>query len=119
MPTQNFVASEFFPRSESTPDLVALAKEGNQQAFLRLFEIHKRRVYGMSLRHLKDVSQAENMTRQVFLESFSRLNQLRDDMEFSACVTRNVVKPSQNRALPRREAACRESIAALKWRRRF
>jgi RNA polymerase sigma-70 factor (ECF subfamily) len=91
MPTQNFVASEFLPNA-STHDLVALAKEGNQQAFLRLFEIHKRRVYGMSLRHLKDVSQAENMTRQVFLESFSKLKQLSDDMEFSACLTRNVVK---------------------------
>jgi DNA-directed RNA polymerase specialized sigma24 family protein len=89
--TQNFVASEFFPRSESTPDLVALAREGNQQAFFRLFEIHKRRVYNIGLRHLNDVLQAENMTRQVFLESFSRLNQLRDDTEFSACVTRNMV----------------------------
>jgi RNA polymerase sigma-70 factor (ECF subfamily) len=92
MPTENLVASEFFSSAAPTPDLVALAKEGDQQAFLRLFEIHKRRVYGMSLRHLKDVSQAENMTRQVFLESFSKLKQLRDDMEFSACLTRNAVK---------------------------
>jgi RNA polymerase sigma-70 factor, ECF subfamily len=92
VPTQNFVGSELFPRSESACDLVALAKDGDQQAFFRLFEIHKRRVYGMSLRHLKDVSQAENMTRQVFLESFGKLNELRDDMEFSACLTRNAVK---------------------------
>jgi len=89
--TQNFAPCHFFPGREPAPELVTLARAGEQQAFFRLFEIHKRRVYAFSLRRLKDVLEAENMTRQVFVQSFSKLNEVRDDAEFSACLTRNLI----------------------------
>ena len=89
--TQHFASSDSFSPPEPTPQLVALARDGDQQAFFRLFEIHKRRVYSLSLRHLKDILAAESMTRQVFVQSFGKLNELRDDAEFSACLTRNLI----------------------------
>jgi RNA polymerase sigma-70 factor, ECF subfamily len=91
VPKQNFASSNFSSRPKSASQLVTLAKQGDQQAFFRLFEIHKRRVYSLSLRHLKNVLEAEDMTRQVFVSSFSRLNEVRDDEEFSAYLTRTLI----------------------------
>jgi RNA polymerase sigma-70 factor, ECF subfamily len=91
VPNQDFAPSNFPSRPKSAPQLVALARQGDQQAFFRLFEIHKRRVYSLSLRHLKNVLEAEGMTRQVFVSSFSKLNEVRDDEEFSACLTRTLI----------------------------
>ncbi len=62
--------------------LVDRAKEGEKQAFLGLFEAHASRIYSVSLRLVGKVAAAETLTRDIFIEAFSRLDAIRDDATF-------------------------------------
>ncbi len=87
-------ASDFAPGvslSFSEPQLVTLAKRGDSQAILNLFERNKKRVYSFTLRVVADVPRAETLTEEIFLSSFRKLSGLRNDAEFSTCLNRNAV----------------------------
>jgi len=78
------------PSPGSTKELVALAREGDQKAFFRLFSLHEKRVYALYYRLLKNVPAAESLTQEIFLNAFRRLNDLRDDAAFSTFITRSL-----------------------------
>jgi len=77
------------------------AKEGEKQAFLDLFGAHANRVYSVSLRLVGNVAAAENLTRDIFIEAFSRLDAIRDDATFGRWLYYSAVK-----ALVARKQAC-------------
>jgi hypothetical protein len=78
------------PSPGSTKELVALAREGDQKAFFRLFSLHEKRVYALYYRLLKNVPAAESLTQEIFLNAFRRLNGLRDDAAFSTFISRSL-----------------------------
>ena len=48
-------------------EAIELAKQGDAEAFSKLYALHKRRVYTLCLRMLGNVSEAEDMTQEAFL----------------------------------------------------
>jgi len=54
--------------------LVALAKEGHQEAFAALFEAHKRRVYSLCLQLTGDSTEAEDLAQDAFIQAFRKLS---------------------------------------------
>lgn len=94
MPTLAVSVSHFAalkqPAVPSVTELVALGRKGDQEAFFRLFSIHEKRVYAFCYRLLKDVPEAESLTREIFLVAFRRLKDLRDDAAFSDLISRSL-----------------------------
>src|SRR6185312_3014502 len=59
-------------------EAIERAKEGDPDAFSKLYALHKRRVYTLCLRMLGNVSEAEDMTQEAFLHLFRKLGSFRD-----------------------------------------
>jgi RNA polymerase sigma-70 factor (ECF subfamily) len=68
--------------------LVALAKEGHQEAFASLFEAHKRRVYSLCLQLTGDSTEAEDLAQDAFIQAFRKLATFRGDSAFSTWLYR-------------------------------
>src|ERR1700694_5437842 len=71
--------------------LVQRAKQGKEEAFATLFELHKRRVYSVCLRMTKDVTAAEDLTQEAFLQVFRNIGSFRGDSAFSTWLHRIAV----------------------------
>lgn len=72
--------------------LVERARKGDQQAFLGLYQNHSRRIYNMSLRLAESLSEAENLTRDIFVEAFHNLDAIGDEQEFSTWLYRRAAR---------------------------
>src|SRR5690349_3099441 len=57
-------------RDENERVLVQRAQRGEEDAFVMLYELHKRRVYSVCLMMAKDMAEAEDFTQEVFLQVF-------------------------------------------------
>jgi RNA polymerase sigma-70 factor (ECF subfamily) len=79
------------PGIESTLALVARAKEGDQEAFAALFDLHKKRVYSLCLRMTGNVVEAEDLAQDAFIQVFRKLETFRGDATFSTWLYRVVV----------------------------
>ena len=79
----------FGPESEGV--LVANAKEGDDAAFAILFDRHKKRVYSLCLRMTGNISEAEDLTQDAFIQVFRKLETFRGDSAFSTWLYRVVV----------------------------
>ncbi len=78
-------------RPSSNRTLVQRAQSGDGDAFDELFELNKNRVYCLCLSMTKDISQAEDLTQEVFLQVFRHLTTFRGDSAFSTWVHRIAV----------------------------
>jgi RNA polymerase sigma-70 factor (ECF subfamily) len=78
-------------RSNDEFQLIASAKEGNEQAFAALFHLHKRRVYSLCLHMSKDVTAAEDLTQDAFIRVYRKLNTFRGEAKFSTWLYRIAV----------------------------
>ena len=67
------------------------AKNGDPDAFAKLYALHKRRVYTLCLRMLGNVSEAEDMTQEAFLHLFRKLGSFRGESAFSTWLHRLTV----------------------------
>ena len=64
-------------------------KQGDRDAFRRLFERHKDRVYSVALYFFGgDEATAADVTQQVFLKLFTRITQFQGDAEFTTWLYR-------------------------------
>jgi RNA polymerase sigma-70 factor, ECF subfamily len=79
------------PGPEFTLDLVARAKEGDEEAFATLFDLHKKRVYSLCLRMTGNVVEAEDLAQDAFIQVFRKLETFRGDASFSTWLYRVVV----------------------------
>jgi RNA polymerase sigma-70 factor (ECF subfamily) len=66
-------------------------KNGDPDAFSKLYALHKRRVYTLCLRMLGNVSEAEDMTQEAFLHLFRKLGSFRGESAFSTWLHRLTV----------------------------
>ena len=72
-------------------EAIEAAKNGDAEAFSKLYALHKRRVYTLCLRMLGNVSEAEDMTQEAFLHLFRKLGSFRGESAFSTWLHRLTV----------------------------
>jgi RNA polymerase sigma-70 factor, ECF subfamily len=72
-------------------EAIRSAQDGNAGAFEQLYNLHSQRVYSLCLRMLKDRSDAEDLTQQVFLVVFRKIATFRGDSCFSTWLHRVTV----------------------------
>jgi len=87
-------------------ELIKRAQRGDGEAFARLYETHKSRVYGICLRITRERAEAEDCAQEAFLQCFQKLSTFRGDSALSTWLYRltvNVVLMrlrSDNRSKP-------------------
>lgn len=83
------------PREErgSLPEAAAIrrAQRGDPEAFERLYQLHKGRVYSLCLRMLGNTAAAEDMTQEAFLQLFRKIHTFRGESAFSTWLHRLAV----------------------------
>lgn len=81
------------PQSESMllPDLIRQAQDGDESAFEQLYDRHKARVYGLCLRMVRDVSRAEDLMQDTFLQVHRKIGTFRGESQFSTWIHRLTV----------------------------
>jgi RNA polymerase sigma-70 factor (ECF subfamily) len=70
------------------------AKGGDPRAFEALYREYSGRVYSLCLRKTNDVGDAEDLTQEVFLQVYRKVNSLRDEVAFKSWlfrVTMNII----------------------------
>ncbi len=71
--------------------LVRQAQLGDKEAFARLYETHKRRVFAICLRITRDKPEAEDCAQEAFLQCFQKLPTFRGDSALSTWLYRLTV----------------------------
>jgi RNA polymerase sigma-70 factor (ECF subfamily) len=86
---------------------VALARDGDSEAFRALVERHSRAVYRLAHRMTGNPSDAEDVVQETFLRAYKQLGRFESRANFGTWVHRIAVNCSIDliRARPRREAA--------------
>src|SRR5271156_872332 len=72
-------------------DVVRLAQQGDPVAFERIYRTHSRKVYTLCLRMVGDRTDAEDLTQEVFLQLFRKIQQFRGESAFSPWLHRMAV----------------------------
>ena len=73
------------------PDKKAPLTDEEQRAFQELFQTHQRRVYSTCLRMTRDISEAEDLTQEVFVHLFRALGSFRGESAFTTWLHRLTV----------------------------
>ncbi len=87
----NLVPGRQEAHEESEHSLVQRAQSGDENAFARLFQLHKKRVYSVCLLMTKDLAEAEDLTQEAFLQVFRSVGSFRGDSAFSTWLYRVAV----------------------------
>ena len=69
-------------------DTIQMAQNGNAAAFEWLYRRYCGRVYALCLRMVHDVSEAEDLTQEVFLQLFRKIHTFRGESKFSTWLHR-------------------------------
>ena len=72
-------------------ETVRLAAAGDVRAFEDIYSAHRRRVYSVCLRMTRNVSEAEDLTQEVFVQLFRKLKTFRGQSAFSTWLHRMTV----------------------------
>ena len=93
------------PQSDAAT--VALARDGNSEAFRALVERHSRAVYRLAHRMTGNPSDAEDVVQETFLKAYRQLGRFESRANFSTWLHRIAVNCSIDliRSRPHREAA--------------
>lgn len=65
--------------------------DADQERFHELYQTHHRRVYSLCLRMTKDISDAEDLTQEVFVQLFRTVGSFRGDSAFTTWLHRLTV----------------------------
>ena len=76
---------------DSEANLIRRAQQGEEAAFGKLYQLHKKRVYSVCLQMTKDVADAEDLTQEAFLQVFRSVGSFRGDSAFSTWLYRIAV----------------------------
>jgi RNA polymerase sigma-70 factor (ECF subfamily) len=82
------------PASPAKPpldDVLVRAQAGNHDAFSQLYLLHKKRVFGICLRMVRDFSMAEDLTQETFLQLHRKLTSFRGESLFTTWLHRMTV----------------------------
>ena len=79
------------PAESSEADAVTRAQAGSHDAFSELYAQHKRRVFAICMRMVRDPSLAEDLTQESFLQMHRKLGSFRGDSVFTTWLHRLAV----------------------------
>ncbi len=68
-----------------------LAASGDIKAFEELYQRHNRRVYSLCLRMTRNISEAEDLTQEVFIQLFRKVGSFRGESTFTTWLHRLTV----------------------------
>jgi RNA polymerase sigma-70 factor (ECF subfamily) len=71
--------------------LAQRAAKGDMQAFEELYQRHNRRVYSLCLRMTQNVSEAEDLAQEVFIQLFRKIGSFRGESAFTTWLHRLTV----------------------------
>ena len=71
--------------------LAQKAADGDMQAFEELYKRHNRRVYSLCLRMTQNVSEAEDLAQEVFIQLFRKIGSFRGESAFTTWLHRLTV----------------------------
>jgi RNA polymerase sigma-70 factor (ECF subfamily) len=75
-------------REMTDENAVRRAQQGDAVAFERIYRMHSRKVYTLCLRMVGDKTDAEDLTQEVFLQLFRKINTFRGESAFSTWLHR-------------------------------
>jgi len=76
---------------ENERELVALAKQGDQQAFTTLVKQYEKNIYRLALNFVREPSTAEDLLQETFLRAYLKLDQFQGDSRFYTWLVRIAV----------------------------
>ena len=98
------INTEFYPlwqsnsregKTETTPlsdhGLARAAGQGDMSAFEELYQRHNRRIYSLCLRMTHNVSEAEDLAQETFIQLFRKIGSFRGDSAFTTWLHRLTV----------------------------
>jgi RNA polymerase sigma-70 factor (ECF subfamily) len=89
VPSNSISESTLSEASDSTDaETIRLAHEGDVAAFERIFQLYVRRVYALCLRMVRNTCEAEDLTQEVFLQLFRKIQTFRGESTFSTWLHR-------------------------------
>lgn len=77
--------------SAKETELIQGCRRGDRHAQQRLFDLYSGRMYGISLRYVKNPMQAEDIVVMTFTKVFERIHQFRDEGSFEGWIRRITV----------------------------
>lgn len=87
----NIVIAKVTNSAASDYELAQAAARGEMRAFEGLYERHYRRVYSLCLRMVANVTEAEDLTQEVFIHLFRKLGSFRGESAFTTWLHRLTV----------------------------
>ncbi len=76
---------------ENESELVAQAKQGNQDAFTTLVKHYEKNIYRLTLNFVRDPGVAEDLLQETFLRAYVKLDQFQGDSRFYTWLVRIAV----------------------------
>ena len=76
------------PSASTDSEVLARAQAGDHEAFAQLYALHKRRIYSLCLRMVGNVTEAEDLTQDAFLQLYRKIGTFRGDSAFSTWLHR-------------------------------
>lgn len=68
----------------SEREAVRRAQSGDVAGLGRLYELHRRRIYSLCLRHTSEPFDADDLTQEVFIQVFRKIRTFRGDAQFTS-----------------------------------
>jgi RNA polymerase sigma-70 factor (ECF subfamily) len=84
-------AAETETKQDTDYALAQRAASGDMPAFEQLYQRHNRRVYSLCLRMTQNVSEAEDLAQEVFIQLFRKVGSFRGDSAFTTWLHRLTV----------------------------
>lgn len=75
-------------RNEAIEKLVKRAQKGDEAATEELYRLHSRRIYSLCIRMVANQAEAEDLTQEIFLHAFRKINTFRGEAAFSTWLYR-------------------------------
>jgi RNA polymerase sigma-70 factor, ECF subfamily len=72
-------------------EAISRAQQGDGECFEILYNLHKRRVYSLCLRMIRDVESAEDLAQEAFLQLYRKIASFRGESSFSTWLHRLTV----------------------------
>ena len=89
-PVQGGGPSRFLAKQRQT-DAVIRAQSGDHDAFSELYSKHKRRVFALCMRMVRDFALAEDLTQETFLQVYRKIASFRSESAFTTWLHRLAV----------------------------
>lgn len=77
-------------------DLIEQCRQGNREAFYRLYKLYARSMYNVSYRIVNNTGEAEDALQEAFISAFRNLHYYRGDASLGSWLKRIVVNKSIN-----------------------